>query len=211
MTPQAVIFDLDGTLVDSAPVVGAILDGMRGERGLAPLDHALYREWSSRGGAVLVGRALDIAEEDAAAAVAEFRARYAGIAAEEAHLYAGVRETLRRLAASGCALGLCTNKPDHLTRNVLRDLDLRHVFATVVAGEPGRKAKPDREPLDRALAVLGASPDRAIFVGDSRVDQQTAAAAGVRFAFFSGGYDDGVDRAAVDHHLDAISDLLTLV
>jgi len=211
IAPRALIFDLDGTLIDSAPIVGAILDAMREELGKPALDPEFYRQWSSRGGAALVGRALDIDPAEAEEAVAEFRARYARVVAVEDDLFPGVRATLQNLAGSGFPLGLCTNKPAVLTQKILRDLELDRFFAVVIASESGRKTKPHPEPLERALAGLAASPERALFVGDSSVDQQTAQAAGVPFAFFGPGYDDGVDRAAADYQLANISDLLALV
>lgn len=194
---RAVIFDLDGTLVDSAHVVGAILNAMRFERALPPLPLDHFRRNISRGAAELVSGSVGNGYGDRD--VTEFRRRYAMSRTERAHLYAEVAETLETLAASGLMLAVCSNKPEALCRKVLDDTGLQHRFGAIVGGDTTSAAKPDPRPLHYALNVLGVGPEAALLVGDSTVDELCARAAGVPFVFFAGGYDDGVNHEACKH------------
>lgn len=208
---RSIIFDLDGTLVDSAALVGAILDGMRAEDNLPPLDPAFYRHWSSRGGSMLVGRALGIEPTLAQPAVDEFRRRYRALPMPGHSLYPGALETLVGLRNCGVKLAICSNKPEHLCQKVLDETGLDIFFDTVVGGDTTAFAKPHPEPLLRAMAAIGAEAANSVMVGDSTVDQKTALAVGMRFVFFAGGYDDGVDRNRALASVATLPALLNLV
>ena len=207
MIVKSIAFDLDGTLVDSASLVGSILNSMRLEKGLAPLGADCYRIWSSRGGTHLVGNALEIAPEASGGLVEEFRRRYYELPTPADSVFPGAREMLAQLKEAGCLLAICSNKPQRLCHKVLGETGLIHFFGAIVGGDTLDKAKPDPKPLRHALSGLGSPLVAALMVGDSVVDQQTAMAAGVKFAFFSGGYDDGVDRSRADHVIDTLGEL----
>ncbi|MGA8172182.1 MAG: HAD-IA family hydrolase [Methylocystis sp.] len=211
MNVESVAFDLDGTLIDSASLVGRILNSMRGEKGLFPLHLDRYRLWSSRGGAHLVGNALEMPPEDSGALVEEFRGRYYELPTPMDSVFPGAREMLDRLKDAGYLLAICSNKPQRLCHKVLGETGLTHFFGAIVGGDTLDRSKPNPAPLNHALAHLGGRPETALMVGDSVVDQQTAAAANVRFAFFTGGYDDGVNGLDAYRVFDTLDELPSLI
>ena len=187
MTP--VIFDLDGTLIDSAPDIHATANAVLALEGLPPLDLAQIRSFVGNGVPVLVARVLAAqglpesgAQHDRM--TAEFIARYEA-AVTLTTLYPGVTEALAALRAEGRAIGLCTNKPVAPTRSALAHFGLLDAFAVIVGGDSLPQRKPDPAPLRLALATLG---DRAVYVGDSEVDAATAEAAALPFALYTRGY-----------------------
>lgn len=188
--PATLIFDLDGTLIDSAPDIHAASNAVLAEHGFAPLTLPQVRRFIGQGVPHLVHCLLAASEADPhgalhAAMVADFTARYE-TAVELTALYPGVRETLEALRAKGHALGLCTNKPLAPTMAVLGHFGLTDLFGTVIGGDSLPVRKPDPQPLLKALWALG--DGSALYVGDSEVDAQTAQAAGLPFLLFTEGY-----------------------
>ncbi|MAT91968.1 MAG: phosphoglycolate phosphatase [Halioglobus sp.] len=185
-----IVFDLDGTLIDSAPDICAVAATVLCPLGRRALSLEETRRFVGEGAAVFVHRmmaARDIDDTDDvhAALLAEFLAHYEH-AVERAEFYPGARDMLDRLRASGHRLGLCTNKPEAPARAVLRHMQLHDVFDVVVAGGMLDTRKPEPGMLLHARDALGG--DRLLYVGDSEVDAQTALRAGVPFALFTGGY-----------------------
>lgn len=211
MSIDTVLFDLDGTLLDSAPLVGRILNGMRESQGLTPLSLNSYRQWISLGAADLVGNAMEAEARSVTTLVQEFRRRYLELPTPMNTLFPGVTETVAALAASGVRLGICSNKPEHLCRKVLLETGMSDYFGSVVGGDTVSQPKPHRQPLDHALKVLGATAPSAILVGDSTVDQRAAHAAQLPFVFFTGGYDDGVDVGAAYSCIDVVTQVRNIV
>ena len=190
---RAVIFDLDGTLVDSAPDLHAAALALLEERGAEPVTLAQIHGFVGNGIPKLVERCLEAGGAPAkgpalAKAVARFKKHYGAAPALLTHAYDGVEAMLGALSARGLLLGVCTNKPEALTRAVLAGVALdRHLRATV-GGDTLKVMKPDPEPLRHAAHLLGVAIDEALYVGDSETDADTAAAAGMAFALYSGGY-----------------------
>lgn len=186
---RAVVFDLDGTLIDSAPDLHAAALNMLAEAGLPPVTPAQTRSFIGNGVPKLVERAMaavGAAPDRHAALVAVFLRHYNAAPADQTVLYPGVLDALDRLAAEGSALGLCTNKPEAATRAILDAFDLSSRLAVVVCGDTLPVKKPDPAPLRLAFERLGAAGG--LYVGDSEVDSQTAAALGLPFALYSQGY-----------------------
>lgn len=190
MTRAAVIFDLDGTLIDSAPDIHAAANRVLRGEGLEEQSFEQVRSFIGRGVPHLIRQLLIAAghgEDDArhTRMTNHFVAGY-----EEAvgltRPYPGVAEALEHLRAAGHPLGICTNKPEAATRAVLAHLGLDAPFSVIVGGDSLPVRKPDPAPLH--LAVSRLDQPLAIFVGDSEIDAETALAAGLPFLLFTEGY-----------------------
>ena len=183
------IFDLDGTLVDSAPVIVAVLNEMLCERGSerrTSVDE--LRPWLSWGGEALISAVLQVEGDELVRELAGFRTRYAAHRTPAACVFDGVRKGLHDLVSAGFVLGICSNKPQHLCEKVLDDVGLARLFPVIVGSAPDLPQKPAPDLLDRALRKLQARPSRCFLIGDSDVDHAAACAAGVPFLLMSYGY-----------------------
>ncbi|MFN3646994.1 MAG: phosphoglycolate phosphatase [Gemmobacter sp.] len=184
----AIVFDLDGTLVDSAPDLHRALNLVLEAEGAAPVSLAETRGFIGHGIPNLVNAARasrGIAPARQAAMTEAMFAHYLMSPAGLSRLYEEVPETLRLLRDRGHPLGLCTNKALVPTQAILAALGLAEVFDVVVAGDSLAQKKPDPAPLLAAFAPLGRP---LLYVGDSEVDAETAARAGIAFALHTKGY-----------------------
>lgn len=185
---SAVVFDLDGTLIDSAPDIRLCLNAVLADLGAPALTLPQVHSFIGNGAPHLVKLALAASDLDPALharALAAFLALY-----DDAHvetvLYPHVIETLETLGSMGHRLGLCTNKPEGPTRFVLERFGVAGFFDAVVAADTLAQRKPDPAPLLHTLDLLGAT--RSVYVGDSDVDAETATRAAIPFALFTEGY-----------------------
>lgn len=209
MTGPVFLFDLDGTLIDSAPDLHRAANALLSDEHADPLTLAELRSFIGEGMPRLVEKiaaARDLPEDPGR--LARYRAHYDLAPAALTCVFDGVPETLSTLAATGAKLGVCTNKPEAPTLAVLEALDLRAPFAAVVGGDTLPVRKPDPAPLRLTIERLGGTPAQAVFVGDSEIDAATARAAAVPFVLFTEGYHHGpVDRieaaARFSHWSDA--------
>jgi phosphoglycolate phosphatase len=188
MGPPALLFDLDGTLVDSARGIAAALSTLSKSRGGGQVDVERVRVLVSLGVEEVVASALGPLVEDLAEDVSEFRAILASAPADPASVYPGVRTALEQLEDRGHRMAVVTNKPEQLARQLLCQLDLGRFFGAVVGGDTLTTCKPDPGPLRHALTLLRAENDHAIMVGDSGFDAMAAISAGVSFGLFLKGY-----------------------
>ncbi|GAB4533224.1 MAG: phosphoglycolate phosphatase [Roseibium sp.] len=183
------VFDLDGTLIDSAPDLHAAASRLLAREGLPPLSLETVRSFIGNGVPVLVERVmaatgLETSRRDPL--VEAFLEDYSAHATDLTRPYSGVPETLRELQETGYLLGVLTNKPEAPARQILADLGLEDLFDAVVGGDSLGTRKPDPAGLRHLQTELGGGP--VVFVGDSEVDAETAVRAGVPFALFSEGY-----------------------
>jgi len=199
---RAVLFDLDGTLADTAGEIALALDQAFAGLRLPALPEAEVRELIGRGIASLVERALQRlgVDADVAMAIARFEAAYERTVGTAAALYPGVGAGLERLAAAGLPLGIVTNKSRAFTVRLLDSLAIGHRFAVVVCGDDGWPKKPAADMLLGACAGLGTAPAATLLLGDSANDVLAARAAGCPVWCVPYGYNEGrpVESLAAD-------------
>lgn len=183
-----IVFDLDGTLIDSAPDIHGIANAVLAEEGLEPISLEQTRAFIGNGAQVFISRlraARDIPDSEQTRLYEGFVGRY-DTAVTLTRPYAHVPQTLSHLVEQGHRLGICTNKPIRPTHAVLQHLGLDQFFETIWGGDSLLVHKPDPAPLFAAFEALGSGP--ALYVGDSEVDAETAQRADVPFLLFTEGY-----------------------
>ncbi len=209
-----IAFDLDGTLVDTAPDLLNALDATLARHALPPVDRANARNMIGGGAKMLIQRALTSAnvpfsEAELGELNQQFVAYYAAHIADESRPFPGLLPALDRLADTGARLCVCTNKLERLARSLLDALDLTGRFTVVTGGDTYAKPKPDPLPLSATIAAAGGALASAIMVGDSITDVRAARATGVPVIAVSFGYTEtppaelGAD--ALIHHYDDLS------
>ncbi|MEZ5750587.1 MAG: phosphoglycolate phosphatase [Paracoccaceae bacterium] len=211
------IFDLDGTLIDSAPDIHAAGNAVLESEGLPTLGFDEARSFIGNGARVFIERMERAATgENNPDRTERMRARFAR-EYETAHgltrVYPGVETALGALRAQGWRLGLCTNKPVSPTMAVLRHFGWTDLFDVVIGGDSLPVIKPDPAPLRAAMAAMIDAP--LVYVGDSEVDAATAVAADVPFALFTGGYRktavETIPHTRAFDHWDALPEIAALI
>jgi phosphoglycolate phosphatase len=191
-----VLFDLDGTLLDTAPDLAAALNRLRRERGEPELPHATIRPTVSHGsqGMLKLGFGLEPGDALYAELNQRFLELYRAAIAVETALFPGMAEVLAYLEANVIHWGVVTNKPGWLTEPLLRALDLWPRAACVVSGDTLAQRKPDPEPLWYACERMGVPPERSLYVGDAERDVQAGNRAGLITLVAGFGYLGTEDR-----------------
>ena len=191
MTRQLLVFDLDGTLVDSLPGIAAALNAALGDLGAPPLPLPAIRTLIGDGSPALAARALaacGLPAERRQALLAGYLARYEADPTALSRPFPGVPEILRQLTEAGCRLALCTNKSQRAAEAMLCGFGLRGCFAAILGGDALPVHKPDPAHLRAAIAALGGSPGEAAMIGDNEHDAAMANAAGVPAILVRYGY-----------------------
>lgn len=218
--PDTVLFDLDGTLVDSAPDLSSAIDQMLRALGRYPVGEDQVRQWVGNGAGMLVRRALAGQFDYEHGAVTDeltfrqaldlFFTAYADVNGQRATVYDGVESLLQTLRDRGCRMGVVTNKPQVFTGPLLEVMGLEHWFDIAVSGDSLKLRKPDPTPILHAMEALGGKQDTTLMVGDSVNDIMAARNAGLPVVAVRYGYTYGapVDELGADIVVDSLAELL---
>ncbi|HEX4407245.1 MAG TPA: HAD-IA family hydrolase [Xanthobacteraceae bacterium] len=195
MRMLTLVFDLDGTLIDTAPDLIATLNLILSNEGLPAVSYAEARKMIGGGARGMIARALKADGQPDSGPTLDrmfdaFIAHYSAHIADESQPYPELEKTLESLAAEGHRLAVCTNKLEWLSVKLLDTLKLSHHFAAICGQDTFGIQKPDPEVLRRTIARAGGSPDRAIMIGDSGTDIRTARAASVPVIAVDFGYSE---------------------
>lgn len=208
---SALVFDLDGTLIDSAPDLHAAVNRLLAAEGRRMLDYAELVRMVGDGVAVLVWRAYEATgglPDALDEAVERYKALYGEALADKTVPFPGVIETLAALAEAGHRMAVCTNKPHRSSVEILEALDLMRYFDAVAGGDSLPVRKPDAGHLLGTLEMLGSTPDRAVMIGDSRNDVLVARNAGVPVIAVSYGYRrEPIEALGADIVVDSFSEI----
>ncbi len=190
---ECVIFDLDGTLVDTAPDLLETLNVLMASLGRRKLEleevrHAVGGGAKAliRNGAMLTGEALD--EDEIERLFGQYLDHYSANIAVKTRPFPGAREVLDTLKAAGVKMAVCTNKLESLTREVLEALNLTAYFDVIIASDTLGTMKPDPAGVFEILRRCGASPEKTLYIGDSKTDLEAARGAGVAIVLVDFGY-----------------------
>jgi phosphoglycolate phosphatase len=221
LTLRAVLFDLDGTLLDTVDAIAAALNLALAESLLAPLAVAQVREMIGRGAPLLIERAvaqLGAPMDEAAQAVVlqRYLQHYECIeagAGRSARVYPGVRDCLQQLHRQGLRLAVVTNKHKHLAGGLLERLALSEWIDVLIGGDSCARRKPDPQPLQVACEAMQVKPAEALMVGDSVNDVLAARAAGLAVVCVPYGYNEGNDPRALacDALIETLAELPALL
>ena len=187
---RAVLFDLDGTLIDSAPDLGAAADKMRTDRGLAPLPLERYRPMAGAGARGMLGEAFGLAPDhpEFMAMREEFFTNYESCMTERTIVFDGVYELVAEIIRRNLAWGVVTNKSARFTEPLTRAIPLFETAGAVISGDTTPHAKPHPAPLLEAAARLRLEPVQCVYVGDDERDSVAGLAAGMRTVAAAYGY-----------------------
>ena len=185
-----IVFDLDGTLVDTAPDLTHALNYALARAGQAPVSAETVRSLVGMGARVMIEEGLRRAgvTGDLESMLGDFLVHYEANIAVESRPFPGAVEALDLLRAEGARLAVCTNKRESLSRRLLQELELEGYFSAIAGRDTFKVAKPDPGHLTVAIRLAGGEPSRAVMVGDSDVDVRTAKAASVPIVLVSFGY-----------------------
>ncbi|MDQ0392116.1 HAD family hydrolase [Labrys monachus] len=207
---KAAIFDLDGTLVDSAPDITLSMNRLLADRGAPPQEVAFVEGFIGEGARALVAKlfaALDVRTDDLDRDVATYIAYYRANPVESSRLYADAKPALEALHGAGIRLGVCTNKLQELAEIVLDHFGLLPLMSVVVGADTTPFTKPDPRALLHAVEALGVAPQDVVYVGDTVIDRDCAAAANIACRIVDWGTGPAVAVAA-QARLARFADLL---
>ena len=213
---RIVLFDLDGTLADTAGDLVAAINGCLRDRGLPERPLAELRPWISHGARGMIDRTFGLGPGDAGYETlrSEFVRRYESRLCCDTRLFPGIPDLLSAIEDGGMRWGIVTNKIARLTDPLVEQLGLAKRAACVVSGDTAVRPKPDPAPIHFALGQCGLPPAAGMYVGDDRRDIVAGRAAGVRTVAVSYGYSvemDNIDEWQADHVIDAPLRLLDLL
>jgi phosphoglycolate phosphatase len=216
-----VLFDLDGTLLDTVAAISTGLNRALAEQGLGPMPQGQVRDMIGGGGPILIKRALAwlgvaLPEGDQAALLQRYFLHYERVetgAEHSARIYPGATEALEWLHRLGLKLAVVTNKPQKLALGLLQRLGLTQWIQVVLGGDSCERRKPDPQPLQAACAAMRIEPGQALMVGDSVNDVLAARAAGMPVVCVPYGYNEGNDprQLPCDAFIETLAQLPALL
>lgn len=209
---RAVLFDLDGTLVDSYSALAEAVNHARRAEGLADLSTTRIREIVGDGVEKLLQRAFDT-DRVSRDMVDTFESRYDEVCCQESRVLEDVETTLQHLASRGIEMAVCTNKPTVFSKKILDFLELSHYFRAIVGPDLAGARKPEAGHLLFTLGSVQCAPEETLFVGDMPVDVRAARNSGLDVAVVATGSSSREQLVAArpDHFLERFSDLVNLV
>lgn len=182
------VFDLDGTLVNTAPTTKNVLHQMLVERGGTIKKVSDVGQFLSTGGKDIVREVLGAFCNDLASDLVEFRARLAASRVPPSDIYPGISDLLKKLLENNNRLAVCTNKPQNLAVKTLEDVGLIKFFSTIVGSHQSRESKPNIEMLVTIQQTFECQRSEMVLIGDSEIDQEAAHNACIDYVHFNHGY-----------------------
>jgi phosphoglycolate phosphatase len=212
--PRAILFDLDGTLADTAPDLAAAVNHLRTVRGMEPTPYSVLRPTASAGARGMIGAAFGLtpADDGYETLRLEWFDRYQSAMAVHSTLFDGVPELIEGIAAAGMAWGVVTNKPARFTDPLIPQIGLEHA-GCIISGDTTPHAKPHPAPLFEAAQRLGIAPEQCWYVGDDLRDIEAGRAAGMVTVACAWGYCGTVEPQSwgADYLVDTPLDLLRVI
>ena len=215
--PKAIVWDLDGTLVDTAPDLVTALNTVLDRNDVAGLSVETVRAMIGEGAQKLIERGFHesgkhLNPDESKKLIPLFIEAYTDCATERSRPFPKVVTTLTKLLEMNIPMGVCTNKPEMLARRVIEGLELSKYFKSIIGGDTTSTNKPDPQPLLRCLQEIGSSPQTSLMIGDSIVDVAAARATGVAVGVVPWGYrSQSVESLAADYIFEDLSELLKVV
>jgi len=208
---RAVLFDLDGTLVDSYAALADAVNFARRQHGLVDLTTENIREFVGDGLELLMERAFD--GDVPETATDAFKMRYDEVCCEQSRVLKDVETTLNALSRLNVSMAVCTNKPTAFSRKILEFLNLASFFTAIVGPDVAGARKPQAEHVLRTLEATRCTPREALFVGDMPIDVEAAHNSGIDAAVVATGSSSSsaLKAARPDHYLDRLADLVEIV
>lgn len=201
------IFDLDGTIVDSSKTVLKILNLIRRELKIEEIQYKDALPVLSYGGIEMISKVIGN-NFNADYYLDYFRSIYTQDNLESDKIFDGAVDFINQLIKKNKKIALCSNKPRDLIDKVLYHHKLHNSFQIIISGSDVKNKKPNPEGIDKIIEQSLAEKEKTLMIGDSVVDQDAAFNAGIRFVFFEGGYDDGVDKTKISMKFNNYRDLL---
>jgi phosphoglycolate phosphatase len=214
---EAIVWDLDGTLVDTAPDLVTALNTILDKSGIAGLSLNTVREMVGEGAQKLIERGfkaggVPVDADQLGKLTALFIEVYTECATDNSRPFPQIVDTLKQLHELNIPMGVCTNKPEALSRQILDGLDLSRYFSSVVGGDTLPTRKPDPQPLLRCLHELATEPQASLMIGDSIIDVKAAHAAGVVVGVVPWGYrSQAIETLGADFILEDLAELQNFV
>lgn len=213
LRPEAIVWDLDGTLVDTAPDLVTALNTVLDKNGVPGLSLHTVRAMIGEGALKLIergfhesGRRLDASQSEKLFPL--FIEIYTDCSTDRSRPFPQIVDTLKQLHEMNIPMGVCTNKPEMLSRQILAGLDLSKYFKSVIGGDTTSTRKPDAQPVLRCLQELASTPQASLMIGDSSVDVEAARAAGVTVAVVPWGYrSQPIESLGADFILEDLTEL----